>query len=115
VLHPSARGAVAARSGAVGGGLAEDVHGDIIDRFRGLRMSQSAVHTGRTIADRGRNATAAAVIAVGCGDFSSRTTRTEVCGAGFCGIMIVAFRAASRAVRSLAHRARNLIDDEIVM
>ncbi|MDQ6709667.1 MAG: ABC transporter permease [Candidatus Dormibacteraeota bacterium] len=36
-------------------GLAEDMHRGLIDRFRSLPMASSAVLTGRTIADLGRN------------------------------------------------------------
>lgn len=47
-------------------GLAEDMHRGLIDRFRSLPMSSSAVLTGRTIADLGRNLfTVAIMLAVG--------------------------------------------------
>jgi ABC-2 type transport system permease protein len=47
-------------------GLAEDMQRGLIDRFRTLPMSSSAVLTGRTIADLGRNLfTIAVMLAVG--------------------------------------------------
>jgi ABC-2 type transport system permease protein/oleandomycin transport system permease protein len=47
-------------------GLAEDMQRGLIDRFRSLPMSSSAVVTGRTVADLVRNAfTAAIMLAVG--------------------------------------------------
>jgi len=47
-------------------GLAEDMQRGLIDRFRTLPMSSSAVLTGRTIADLGRNLfTVAVMLAVG--------------------------------------------------
>jgi ABC-2 type transport system permease protein/oleandomycin transport system permease protein len=46
---------VAFGSIATGIGLAEDLHRGIVDRFRSLPMSRSAVLTGRTIADLVRN------------------------------------------------------------
>lgn len=46
---------VAFGSVATGIGLAEDLHRGIVDRFRSLPMSRSAVLTGRTVADLVRN------------------------------------------------------------
>jgi ABC-2 type transport system permease protein/oleandomycin transport system permease protein len=46
---------VAFGSIATGIGLAEDLHRGIVDRFRSLPMSRSAVLTGRTLADLVRN------------------------------------------------------------
>jgi ABC transporter DrrB family efflux protein len=46
---------VAFGSVATGIGLAEDLHRGLVDRFRSLPMSRSAVLTGRTIADLVRN------------------------------------------------------------
>ena len=47
-------------------GLAEDLQRGLVDRFRSLPMSRSAVLTGRTIADLARNAlTVALMLAVG--------------------------------------------------
>ena len=46
---------VAFGSAATGIGLAEDLHRGIVDRFRSLPMSRSAVLTGRTLADLVRN------------------------------------------------------------
>jgi len=46
---------VAFGSVTTGIGLAEDLHRGLIDRFRSLPMSRSAVLTGRTLADLARN------------------------------------------------------------
>jgi ABC-2 type transport system permease protein/oleandomycin transport system permease protein len=51
---------------ATGVGLAEDLHGGLIDRFRSLPMARSAVLAGRTLSDLVRNAFALALmLAVG--------------------------------------------------
>ena len=47
---------VAFGSMTTGIGLAEDLQKGLVDRFRSLPMSRSAVLTGRTIADLARNA-----------------------------------------------------------
>ena len=44
------------------GGLAEDLQAGVIDRFRSLPMSRSAVLVGRTFADLIRNAVGAVVV-----------------------------------------------------
>jgi ABC-2 type transport system permease protein/oleandomycin transport system permease protein len=51
-------------SAATGVGLAEDLHRGIVDRFRSLPMSPSAVLTGRTLADLVRNMLAILVMLV---------------------------------------------------
>jgi ABC-2 type transport system permease protein/oleandomycin transport system permease protein len=57
---------VAFGSVTTGIGLAEDLHRGIVDRFRSLPMSRSAVLTGRTLADLIRNMGVVAVmLAVG--------------------------------------------------
>ncbi len=57
---------VAFGSVSTGVGLAEDLQRGLVDRFRSLPMSRSAVLTGRTVADLVRNAfTVAVMLAVG--------------------------------------------------
>ncbi|HMC41432.1 MAG TPA: ABC transporter permease [Acidimicrobiales bacterium] len=49
-------------AGTTGVGLAEDLQGGIIDRFRSLPMARSGVLVGRTVADLVRNAASMSVI-----------------------------------------------------
>ncbi len=55
---------VAFGSMTTGVGLAEDLQKGLVDRFRSLPMSRSAVLTGRTIADLARNAFVVVVMLV---------------------------------------------------
>src|SRR5437879_13749202 len=45
-------------------GLAEDMHQGLIDRFRSLPMSSSAVVSGRTVADLARNGFTVAIMLI---------------------------------------------------
>jgi ABC transporter DrrB family efflux protein len=57
---------VAFASGSTAVGLAEDLHGGLIDRFRSLPMARSAVIVGRTVGDAARNVLIIAVMMI-CG------------------------------------------------